>query len=144
MPVLKRLSNQVSVGPQLSIDDVAELGRSGIAVIINNRPDGESFDQPTAAEMAAAADQAGMTYHHIPIVSGAVTPQQVKLMAEALDEADGPAVAFCRSGNRSTMLWALTQAGRQPAEAIITAAREAGYDVSSLRPYLEGMDPARQ
>jgi sulfide:quinone oxidoreductase len=144
MPVLKRLSNEVRVGPQLSVEDVAELGRSGIAVIINNRPDGESFDQPTAAEIAAAAEEAGMTCHHIPIVSGAVTPQQVKQMAEALDLADGPAVAFCRSGNRSTMLWALAQAGRQPADAIIAAAREAGYDVSSLRPYLEGMDPAQR
>ncbi|MGF1623262.1 MAG: TIGR01244 family sulfur transferase [Alphaproteobacteria bacterium] len=142
MPVLKRLSDQVRVGPQLSVEDVAALGREGVAVIINNRPDGEAFDQPTSAEIEAAAEQAGIAYRHIPVAGGAVTPQAVRQMADALDEAEGPAVAFCRSGNRSSMLWALAQAGRQPAEAIIAAARDAGYDVSALRPYLEGMDPS--
>lgn len=136
MPVLKRLSPQVRVAPQLEPEEVAGLAAEGVRVLINNRPDGEAPDQPTSAEMAAAAERAGIAYRHIPISSGALTSQAVRAMAAALDE--GEAVAFCRSGTRSTMLWALAQAGRQPADAIIAAARDAGYDMSHLRPSLEG------
>jgi uncharacterized protein (TIGR01244 family) len=142
MPALKRLSEQVRVGPQLSVEDIAALAKEGVKVVINNRPDGESPDQPPNAALAAAAEQAGIAYRHIPIAGGAVTPEAVKAMAEALGQ--GEAVAFCRSGMRSTMLWALAQAGSRTAEEIIEAAREAGYDVSPLRPYLEGMEPSRQ
>lgn len=144
MASLKKLSDRVSVGPQISIADVAELAQAGIVTLINNRPDGEDHGQPASAEIAAAAEQACLGYHHIPIAGGGVTPQAVQAMMEALDAADGPAVAFCRSGTRSTMLWALSQAGRQPADDIIAAANAAGYDVNPLRPYLEGMDPSRQ
>lgn len=144
MASLKKLSDRVSVGPQISIADVAELAQAGIVTLINNRPDGEDHGQPASAEIAAAAEQAGLSYHHIPIAGGGVTPQAVQAMTEALDAADGPAVAFCRSGTRSTMLWALSQAGRQPADDIIAAANTAGYDVNPLRPYLEGMGPSRQ
>lgn len=143
MASLKQLSDRISVGPQISVADVAELAQAGIVTLINNRPDGEDQGQPASAEIAAAAEQAGMSYHHIPIASGGVTPQAVEAMTEALDAADGPAFAFCRSGTRSTMLWALSQAGRQPADDIVAAASAAGYDVNSLRPYLEGMDPSR-
>lgn len=141
MPVLKRLSPHVRVTSQLAPEDVAGLAAEGVVVLINNRPDGEAFDQPAGAEIAAAAERAGIVYRHIPIAGGAVTPNAVQAMAAAL--AEGEAVAFCRSGTRSTMLWALAQAGRQPADAIIAAASDAGYDMSHLRPYLEGMEPSR-
>src|SRR5690606_31355152 len=84
MPALKRLSEQVRVGPQLSVEDIAALAKEGVKVVINNRPDGESPDQPPNAALAAAAEQAGIAYRHIPIAGGAVTPEAVKAMAEAL------------------------------------------------------------
>ena len=139
--MLKRLSDKVSVSAQLSEAEVQDLAAKGVVAIINNRPDGEAPDQPGSDDIAAIAEAAGMAYHHIPIVGGAVSREAVEDMATALDDADGPVVAFCRSGTRSTMLWALTRAGKEPADAIIAAAAEAGYDVSPLRPYLEGMDP---
>jgi len=141
MPALKRLSAQLRVGPQLGPEDIAALAGEGVKVVINNRPDGEGYGQPASAELAAAAQAAGIAYRHIPIAPGAVTPEAVKAMAEALDGAPGEAVAFCASGTRSTMLWALAQAGRQPADTLIAAARDAGYNILSLRPYLEGMQP---
>ena len=140
MPTIHRLSDQVSAAPQLTVADIAALAENGVVAIINNRPDGESADQPPGSDIAAAAAGAGLSYHHIPIAGGAIDPVSVQAFAAVLDRADGPVVAFCRSGTRSTMLWALARAGKEPAQQIIAAAAAAGYDVSGLRPYLEGMD----
>ncbi|MEZ5667615.1 MAG: TIGR01244 family sulfur transferase [Alphaproteobacteria bacterium] len=141
MADLRRLSDRVSVAPQLTEADIDALAAAGVRAVINNRPDGEAPDQPAGAAIEAAATRHGMVYRHLPVRGGAVDPVTVKAFAEVVDGADGPVVAFCRSGTRSTMVWALSQAGRQPADAIVAAAAAAGYDMNALRPYLEGMDP---
>lgn len=123
------------VAGQIGPDDVADAAASGIAVIVNNRPDGEEPGQPTAAEIEAAARRAGLAYHHIP-VSGAITPEAVARMAAVLDEG-ASVLAFCRSGTRSTWLWALAEASRGVhGDTLILRASEAGYDLEPLRPYL--------
>lgn len=76
-----------------------------------------------------------MAYHHIPFNPGQVTPDMVGEFATAM-EGDGPALAYCRSGNRSTVLWALTQAGQRPASEILGIAADAGYDLSGVAPML--------
>ncbi len=53
-----------------------------------------------------------------------------------LEGSNGPVFCFCRSGTRSTTLWALSRAGEQPAGEIIAQAAEAGYDMSHLAGYL--------
>jgi uncharacterized protein (TIGR01244 family) len=82
-----------------------------VTAIVNNRPDDEEPGQPSAAEMASAAEAAGLSYRHIP-VAGGFSPEQVDAMAAALAEAGGPVLAFCKSGTRSTFLWALAEAQR--------------------------------
>lgn len=128
------LEEGVLVSGQIAPQDVAEAARRGIVSIINNRPDGEAPDQPEGAEIEAAARAAGLAYAHIP-VAGGFSEDQVAAMAEAL--AKGPALAFCKSGTRSTYLWALARAGGgADGETLIAAARAAGYDLGPLRPYL--------
>jgi uncharacterized protein (TIGR01244 family) len=107
---------------------------AGIRLIVNNRPDGEEPGQPSSAEIEAAARAAGLGYRHIP-VAGGLEVAQVEAMAEALEE--GPVLAFCRSGTRSTGLWALarTSRGADP-ERLIRDAAEAGYDLRPLAPLL--------
>jgi uncharacterized protein (TIGR01244 family) len=93
---------------QLQAQDMAALAAHGIRTVINNRPDGEGGpDQPTSATIEAAARAAGMDYHYIPVISGQVTAEHVKAMADALAAAKAPVLAFCRSGARSTNLWAM-------------------------------------
>jgi uncharacterized protein (TIGR01244 family) len=129
-----RLEETVFVAGQIAPADVAEAARKGIVSIINNRPDGEEPGQIAGAEIAAAAEAAGLAYVHIP-VAGGFSEQQVAAMAAALER--GPALAFCRSGTRSTYLWALARAaGGADAEALIARARDAGYDLAPLRLYL--------
>ncbi|HEX8467874.1 MAG TPA: TIGR01244 family sulfur transferase [Allosphingosinicella sp.] len=119
---------------QLNVDDIDEAAALGIRLIVNNRPDGEEPGQPFSAEIEAAAGAAGLGYRHIPI-AGAFPPEQVEAMASALEQ--GPVLAFCRTGTRSTFLWALARASRgAPAEDSVAAAAAAGYDLAPVRPLL--------
>jgi sulfide:quinone oxidoreductase len=134
---VRRLNDAVSVAPQLSVAEIAEAARLGFRTLINNRPDGEDFLQPSARELEAAARAQGLEYHHLPVVSGALTERDVHAFRELLAHAQRPVLAFCRSGTRSTTLWALAQAGGCNADEVIAAAAAAGYDVSGLRGILE-------
>jgi sulfide:quinone oxidoreductase len=99
-------SADFSTAPQIKLDDVAELARLGFKTIINNRPDFEGgADQPTSAQIQAAAEAAGLTYVYIPVVPNNIQPEQVKAFALALANAAKPTLAFCRTGNRSTNIY---------------------------------------
>ena len=133
---LKRINEHVSVSPQISPDDVAAIKAAGFVAIVNNRPDGESPDQPTSAVIEQAAHDAGLAYHYIPLGREGVTPEMVEQTKSVLEGSAGPVFCYCRSGTRSTTLWALSQAGKQPAAEIISAAANAGYDMSHLAGHL--------
>ncbi len=129
------LNTQLSVGPQIELADIAALATRGFRSIINNRPDNEAPGQPRNAELAAAAQKAGLGWRYIPVSSGQFTEAQVQSFAEALNELPGPVLAYCRSGTRCCALWALQAKG--PADDILAATRAAGYDMSMLRSWLE-------
>ncbi len=133
---IKRINDRISVSPQISVEDVAALRAAGFTTIVNNRPDGESPDQPDGASIEAAARAAGLAYHAIPLGRDGVSPDMVEKTRAVLEGSNGPVLAYCRSGTRSTTLWALSQAGAQPASEIISAAANAGYDMSHLAAHL--------
>jgi uncharacterized protein (TIGR01244 family) len=134
----KTLDDTTLVSVQIAPEQVAEAAALGVTLIVNNRPDGEEPGQPASAEIEAAADAVGIAYRHLP-VAGGFPPDRVAAMAEALDEAGGKVLAFCRSGTRSTFLWALANKQRGGDGATIMArAASAGYDLSPLRLYLLG------
>ena len=124
--------------PQISLADVAEACDRGVALIINNRPEGEAEDQVPGAAIEAAARAAGMDYVAIPVSHAGFSEEQVRAMAEGLANAPGPVLAYCRSGTRSTLLWSLAQAmqGRTP-DDIAADAAGAGYDVAPIRPLID-------
>jgi uncharacterized protein (TIGR01244 family) len=126
------------VSAQIQAADIARAAEDGFTLIVNNRPDGEEDGQPTGAELAAQARAAGLDWIDIPVTHAGFSASQVERLGQALDGATGPVLAYCRSGTRSTMLWALTQAraGRHPAELQERAA-DAGYDLTALRPLLD-------
>ncbi len=129
-----KLSDQVWVSAQITVDDVAQAAAQGIALIVNNRPEDESADQTPGAAIAAAAADAGLAYVAIPVGQGGFSEPQVAALGKALDEAKGPILAYCRSGTRSTLLWSLAQASRGLApDAIAAQAANAGYDISPVR-----------
>ena len=133
---LRQITDRVSVSPQIQPEDVAALKAAGFTTVVNNRPDGESPDQPGHAEIAAAAEAAGLRYEHIPLGREGVSADLVARTRDVLASSEGRVLCFCRSGTRSTTLWALSQAGTMPADEIISAAGRAGYDVSHLAAHL--------
>lgn len=130
----RRLTPALSVAAQIDPDDVPEIVRLGFKAIINNRPDNESPSQPASTEIAEAAKRTGLAYRYIPVRSGMVTDENVGDFAEALGELEGPVLAFCRSGTRCTVLWALSEAGHTEPSEIVRIAADAGYDMAPLLP----------
>src|SRR5690606_738415 len=98
-----------AVTGQITPQDLPEVAALGFGTVINNRPDGEAGDQPSSEEVGQAARAAGLRYVHLPVVSSAITPEHAKAMREALTSANGPVLAFCRSGARSSKLYELAQ-----------------------------------
>ncbi len=138
MSDFRELSDSVFASPQIGAEDLVAAEALGVSLVINNRPDGEAPDQPDGAAIEAAARAAGMDYRAIPVTMAGLSEPQVAAMAEALANAQGKVLAYCRSGTRSTLLWALTQAREgRPVEEIATAATAAGYDIAPIRPALE-------
>jgi len=137
MDTIARLTPFLSVTDQIDPDDIARAEALGFRSIINNRPDGEGQEQPAGAAVETAARNHGLAYRHIPVISGQVSEANVRDFTEALDTLKGPVLAFCRTGTRSTTLWALSQAARLSPEAILTTTQEAGYNLEALRDRLE-------
>lgn len=135
---LRQLTPSLAVSPQIQPQDVARLAEAGFKVLINNRPDSEvgpEIDHDAMAEQAAAA---GMAYHYLPFQPGQVTPDLISDFAEA-SAGRGPVIAYCRSGHRSTVLWALTQAQKLPEDEIMRVADEAGYDLTPVLPLIQSL-----
>lgn len=125
-----KITDDFSASPQISIEEMGDVAAAGFKTIICNRPDGEEPGQPSFAEVEAAAEAQGIKMVAIPIRQ----PDQaaVAAMAEALSNADGPVLGYCRTGTRSTMLWTLTQIGKRPADEIARMTASAGYDMNPL------------
>lgn len=137
--MFRTLDSTISVFGQIGPEDVAAAREQGFTTIINNRPDDEQPGQPAGAEIEAAAKAAGLDYVAIPVDHSGFNEGQVAAMVEALETARGPVLAFCRSGTRSTFLWALARHRLgDEGEQLIAKAANAGYDLSAIRSVIEG------
>jgi sulfide:quinone oxidoreductase len=134
---IAKLTPFLAVSPQIAEADFGALAAQGFRAVINNRPDGEAEDQPSSAALAAAAGRVGLEYRHVPVVSGKITDDDVAAFAQVLDEVKGPVLAFCRTGTRSTTLWALDEARHLDPGAILAAAAESGHDLAAFKPRLD-------
>jgi uncharacterized protein (TIGR01244 family) len=133
LPHLMELTPGVAATGALTRDNIEALAAAGTKVIINNRPDGEDAGQLPADEARALCVQHGIAYHHIPFVGGTLAAADIDAFAAALKGAAGPVVAHCRSGTRSTMIWALTRMreGADPV-ALVELGQRNGVDITAL------------
>jgi uncharacterized protein (TIGR01244 family) len=107
LPV-RAIADDVCVAPQLSPDAMAEAARAGFRSVVNNRPDFEEGpQQPTSAQIEAAAAAAGLAYRHLPVNGSYQSPEEAAAMARLLAELPRPLLMFCRSGARSHRLFQL-------------------------------------
>ena len=129
----KRLTASLSVAAQISESDMATLAELGFRSVINNRPDGEEPHQPSNETLEGAAHRWGLAYRHIPVTSGHFEQHHIDEFHAALSSLPGPTLAFCRTGTRSTSLWALVSARTMGVDAVQHIAADAGYDLTALR-----------
>jgi sulfide:quinone oxidoreductase len=100
-----QLSDTVVVASQILTDDVERLAGMGFTTVICNRPDGEDFGQPTADDIATACAAQEMTFHFIPVDRSGLTKEMVESFRNAVTQSPGKVLAYCRSGQRSSVLW---------------------------------------
>lgn len=134
---IRQLTPRYFVAPQISPQDMAAYKEAGITRILCNRPDEEVPASLGAAAMQAAAEAAGLEFAAQPLTHATMTEENVTRNREIGVEKEGVTLAYCASGTRSTIAWALGQAGKQPADDIIKAAQSAGYDLENMRGYLK-------
>ncbi len=128
----KKITDQLSVSPQIAPSDLWEIANQGFRSVICNRPDGEAADQPTFEEIEAAAKTAGLEIRYQPIVAGKVSDKDADDFGAAFDALPKPIFAYCRTGTRSATLWSLSQADKLPLADILQRTKTAGYDMAGV------------
>jgi len=129
----RQLDDRTLVSGQIHPDDVPALKDLGVTLIVNNRPDNEDVGQPEGDDIEAAAQAAGINYRHVPIARG-LGPSDIEAMREAMHSVgEGKLFAFCRSGNRSTLAWAVAKSedgvSREELDRCVSAA---GFDLGPV------------
>lgn len=133
----RHLTPTYAVSPQIAPEDATAIRAAGFTTVIDNRPDAEIPGDLHAAAMRVAVEEAGLVFVANPVIGGAITAENVAGQREAIDAAGGPVLAYCASGNRSSIVWALANAGRVPADDMIAAAARWGYNLEPFRPAIE-------
>ena len=136
MTEIRKVTEEFAVASQISEADVEEIAAAGYKTIIANRPDGESGpDQPAMGIIRAKAESLGLAFHALPF-SGAPSEEIAARQGELIAESEKPVLAYCRTGTRSVTAWALSRAGEDAPDDVISSAANAGYDLEGLRPRL--------
>lgn len=136
---IRPLTPGYAVSPQIDPVDMAAIKAAGYTVVIDNRPDGEIPPSHHTPIMAEAAKAAGLVFVANPVIGGALTMENVQAQAAAIAAANGPVLAYCASGNRSSICWALAHAGKMPTDELIGTPARFGYNLEGLRPQLDAL-----
>lgn len=136
---IRAITPEYAVSPQIEIGDLPEIKAAGYVTVIDNRPDGEVPPHLHAAEMRKAAEALGLVFVANPVIGGALTMANVTTQGEAIAASPGPVFAYCASGNRSSLVWALASAGKRPTDELISLPARFGYQLEHLRPQIEAL-----
>jgi len=136
---IRPITDTYAVSPQIDPSDLPAIKAAGFVTVICNRPDAEVPMELQSAVMRIATEAAGLTFVDNPVSHQTLNLGMVEAQFAAIAAAKGPVLAYCASGNRSSIVWALGQAGKMPVDQIIAVVAQAGYDQSALRPQLEAL-----
>jgi uncharacterized protein (TIGR01244 family) len=136
---IRQLTPDYAVSPQIAVQDLQAVKDAGFAMVIDNRPDGEIPPDLHTPVMQQAAEALGLTFVANPVIGGALTMANVTAQAQAMAAATGPVFAYCASGNRCSIVWALTQAGKRPVDDLVGIPARFGYNLEHLRSQIEAL-----
>ncbi len=136
---IRPLSPTYAVSPQIGVDDVPAIADAGYRTIICNRPDAEVLPSHQATAIEAAAKAAGLAFVCIPVTHQTLNMDMVSAQKAAMAKSDGPVLAYCASGTRSSIVWSLGVADQMSADEILAATGAAGYNLDGLQPQLDAV-----
>ncbi len=136
---IRHLSPTYAVSPQIDPSDIAGIAEAGFKTIICNRPDAEVPPSHQSIVMEAAAKHAGLNFVAIPVTHQGLNMDMIDAQKAAIEASDGPTLAYCASGTRSSIVWAFGQANEMAADDILAATAAAGYDLGGMRPQLDAL-----
>ena len=136
---IRALTPTYAVSPQIALEDLPAIKAAGYTTIINNRPDGEIPPHLHHTQMQAAATALGLTYVQNTVIGGAMTEANIVDQGKAIAASTGPVFAYCASGNRSSVVWALSNAGKMPTDDLIGLPARHGYQLEGLRGQIEAL-----
>ncbi len=132
----RTLTPRYSVSPQIAVEDLPAIVAAGFKTVICNRPDEEVPASHNAAALKAAVEAAGLTFAELPLTHQTMTAENVDRQRALCDENPGPVLAYCASGTRCSVIWALGQVSELGVDTVLTMTAKAGYDLEALRPRL--------
>ncbi|MFS4583042.1 TIGR01244 family sulfur transferase [Phaeobacter sp. C3_T13_0] len=132
----RTLTPRYSVSPQISVEDLPQLAKAGFTTVICNRPDAEVPPSHQAEAIRAAAEAHGLRFEVLPLTHQTMTPENVAKQQTLIETSEGAVLAYCASGTRCSVVWALSQASVMPIDDILTTTAQAGYQLDGLRPTL--------
>ncbi|MGP6089629.1 TIGR01244 family sulfur transferase [Antarctobacter jejuensis] len=131
------ITDRYHVSPQIEPGDAPAIKAAGYSLVICNRPDNEVPPMLQAAAMRAAVEAEGLRFEVLPLTHQTMTAENILKQSDLADSAEGPVLAYCASGTRCSVIWALGHAEEMGAEGVLEATAKAGYNLSGLRPTLE-------
>lgn len=134
---VRTLTPRYSVSPQIAVEDVPAIVEAGFKTVICNRPDEEVPPSHQHQALRDAVEAAGLTFEVLPLTHQTMTPENIAKQRKMYEDNQGPVLAYCASGTRCSVIWALGQVGDLGVEDVLTTTARAGYDLSNLRPRLE-------
>ncbi|MCX7289042.1 MAG: TIGR01244 family sulfur transferase [Rhodobacterales bacterium] len=136
---IRALTPDYAVSPQIDPADLPAIKAAGFVTVIDNRPDGEIAPHLHATAMRQAAEALGLTFVVNPVIGGMLTMDNVTAQGAAIAASSGPVLAYCASGNRSSVVWALANAGKRPVDELVGLPARFGYQLDHLRPQIEAL-----
>ena len=135
----RQITPRYHVSPQITPEDIPAIKAAGYVRVICNRPDMENPPALQAEAMGTAARAAGLDFQVLPLTHQTMTPENIARQKALYDEAEGPVLAYCASGTRCSVIWALGQVGKRSVDDVLSQTAQAGYDLAGLRPTLEAL-----
>ena len=136
---IRAITPDYAVSPQIEPGDLAAIKAAGYVTVIDNRPDGEIPPHLHTDTLRKAAEAMGLTFVANPVIGGAMTMDNVTAQGAAIAGSPGPVFAYCASGNRSSVVWALSQAGKLSEDDLVGLPARFGYQLDHLRPQIAAL-----
>ena len=130
--MLNKIIDDYVVSDQITEEDIEQLKEAGFKTIFCNRPDNEEQNQVTVKSVQDKAIESGLNFIHQPVIGGQISQNDIDQFSDYYDAAEKPIFAYCRTGTRSSMLWALSESGKRSIDEILQLTSAAGYNLSNL------------